>query len=236
LQLYLYSILICLFFQARPYSSLFVCLSFFHILIFRLLLLILLTKTCIIFLVLIIIIVWWWGYIIGIATSGSGTLRGRRVLYSVGSIVWAESWCIILRSMVMLVVLGFLEVFRILKEALYINLEMLVFFILNSDFEGTRLWIIVELRGSTWHYNRRCGSNLSNLSSFCANKFGLLILSGTSTWQRLPLISLPVYAWRRNALCRTIILVVRSHNLLVMTKEFLMNIKITQEWMLLLVL
>jgi hypothetical protein len=233
LQLYLYSILICLLFQARSNSSLFVCLSFLYVLVFRLLLLILLAKTSIIFLVLIIIIVRWWGYIIGIASSGCSTLRGRRVLYSMGSIVWAENWYIILRSMVLLIVLGFLEVFRILKETLYIDLEMLIIFVLNSDFEGTCLWIIVELRGSSWHYYRRCGSNLSDLSSFCANKFGLLTLSGASTRQWLPLISLPVYARRCNALCRTIILVMGSHNLLVITKELFMNIKITQEWMLL---
>jgi len=40
---------------------------------------------------------------------------------------------------------GFVEVFRILKEALYINLEMLIFFILDSYFEGASLWVIVAL-------------------------------------------------------------------------------------------
>ncbi len=234
MELNLYRVLICLLFQTRSNGGFFVCLSFLHMLIAIVrLLLVLLAKTDIIFLLLIIIIVWRWSYIIGKATSGSSTLRGRRVLYR--SSMWAVSWCIILWCLV-LVVIGLLEVFRILEETLYIDLEMLIFFVFYSDFEGTSMRVIVAFRGCTWYCYWRSCSNLSNLSSFSANKFSLLALSGSSTWQWLPLISLPVNAWWSDTLCWAIVLVLRCHNLLVIAEELLMNIKITQKWMLLFIL
>ena len=234
MELNLHRVLICLLFQTRSNCGLFVCLSFLHMLIVIVrLLLVLLVKTDIIFLLLIIIIVWRWSYIIGKATSGSSTLRGRRVLYR--SFVWAVSWCIILWCLI-LVVIGLLEVYRILEETLYIDLEMLIFFVFNSDFERTCLWVIVAFRDCTWHCYWRSCSNLSNLSSFSANKFCHLALSGCSTWQWLPLISLSVNAWRSDTLCWAIVLVLRCHHLLVISEELLMYIKITQKWMLLFIL
>jgi hypothetical protein len=50
-----------------------------------------------------------------------------------------------LGGMILVVIGRFVEVFRILKEALYINLEMLIFFILYSNFEGASLWVIIAL-------------------------------------------------------------------------------------------
>ena len=189
----------------------------------------LLSEACFIFLMLIVIVVWRWSYIIGITTSGSSTLRCRRVHNCVWSILRAVSWCIILWAIVLIE--GFMEVFRTLEKALNINLEVLIFFLFKSNLKRTSLWIIVAIRCCSGHYHWRSGSYLSNLSSFRANKFGFLALSG-STWEWFPLINVPVNARRSDTLCWAIILV-RSDHLLIIAKELFMNIKITKEWMLL---